>query len=657
MYWLRKFVALCLACLIGTQTLGIMAQDTSALAWDFQVKKQSDTELELQLSSTLPNGWYLYAKQGEIEGVDALSFSFNEGAIVPTQIENLSPSKVIDDKIFSSKATVYQGANTWILCFKFANSKEIPQVLHANINYQRADAEHFLPETVNLDIPLLANNKVVARSLKIPNFNLQNPLVRFTAKGASVDTAENNSYLELFFLGFLGGLLALLTPCVFPMIPLTISFFSKKSNSKRESIRSSLSYGFSIMAIYVALSLPFHILDQLNPNILNSVATSPSLNVVFFVLFVVFAISFFGAFEISLPSSLGTMADSRSRARKGLGIFFMALTLCIVSFSCTGPILGSLLAGSLSNSGGGANALTAGLLGFGFALALPFTLLAFFPHSLAKLPKSGSWMSTFKITLGFFELAFALKFLSNADLIWHWGFLKREIFVGLWVLLGLIYFLYLSGVILKREARKQIGILRNIWALIILGFTIYMALGLPRKPYSQLTLLSGFAPPAFYSVYENQGHCALNLDCVKDYAVALTLAKQTGKPLLLDFTGWACVNCRKMEENVWSDPEIYQLIKDKFILVSLYVDDREKLPASEQIYGYTTSNGLKLNITTVGDKWSTFETENFQNNAQPLYAVLSPAEKLLISPVGYLPEIATYKQWLEQSLQALQAQP
>lgn len=657
MYWLRKFVALCFACLVGAQTLGIMAQDTSALAWNFQVKKQSDTELELQLSSTLPKGWYIYAEAGKIEGVEALSFSFNEGAIVPTQIENLSPIKVIDDKIFASRATVYQGANTWLLRFKFANSKQIPQVLHATINYQKADAEHFLPETINLDIPLLADNKAVARSLKIPNFNLQNPLVRFTAKGASVDTAENNSYLELFFLGFLGGLLALLTPCVFPMIPLTISFFSKKSNSKRESIRSSLSYGLSIMAIYVALSIPFHILDQLNPNILNSVATSPSLNLVFFVLFVVFAISFFGAFEISLPSSLGTMADSRSRARKGLGIFFMALTLCIVSFSCTGPILGSLLAGSLSNSGGGANALTAGLLGFGFALALPFTLLAFFPHSLAKLPKSGSWMSTFKITLGFFELAFALKFLSNADLIWHWGILKREIFVGLWVGLGLTYFLYLSGVILKREQRKQIGILRNIWGLIILGFTIYMALGLPRKPYSQLTLLSGFAPPAFYSVYANQGHCALNLDCVKDYASALTLAKQTGKPLLLDFTGWACVNCRKMEENVWSDPEIYQLIKDKFILVSLYVDDREKLPVSEQIYGYTTANGLKLNITTVGDKWSIFETENFQNNAQPLYAVLSPAEKLLISPVGYLPEIATYKQWLEQSLQALQEQP
>lgn len=629
----------------------LRAEKIEPLSWTSRIEKKNPSEWELHLKTVVPKSWHIYAKS-DVEGVDSLSFKFNEGAIEPVSVRRLFKEATIEDKIFGKKLRVLRGENEWVLLFKFADATQIPASLHTSISYQKADVEHFLPETIDLDIPLLKSNSGAKTSLKIANFNLLNPAVKFSLKGASVDTGLENSYLELFFLGFLGGLLALLTPCVFPMIPLTISFFSKKASSRGDSIRTALGYGLSIIAIYVALSIPFHILDHLNPNILNSVATSPALNLVFFVLFVVFAISFFGAFEISLPSGLGNMADSQSRARKGLGIFFMALTLCIVSFSCTGPILGSLLAGSLSNPSGGANSLTAGLLGFGFALALPFTLLAFFPHSLSKLPKSGSWMSSFKVTLGFFELAFALKFLSNADLIWHWGLLKREIFVGIWVLLGLIYFLYLLGVFSPNAGPRKFWVLRNVWALVILGFSIYMALGLPKKPYSQLTLLSGFAPPAFYSIYANQGHCALGLNCVKDYAEAVALAKQTNKPLLLDFTGWACVNCRKMEENVWSDPAIYQLINEKFILVSLYVDDRKTLPANEQIYAYTTLSGLKVNVVTVGDKWSIFETENFQNNAQPLYAILSPDEKLLISPVGYLPDVAAYKQWLEQGLSA-----
>lgn len=662
MYWLRNFIALGL--LWGGMIMQAADFDqwaskkqTEALQWNPKLEKLSEHEWQLELQTTLPKGWHIYAKSGEIEGVEGVDFSFNDGTLKAAEIRRLSRDTLINDQIFANKATVLLASNTWLIRFKFADAKHVPATLHATIAYQKADAEHFLPETVDLDIPLAANAAAPKSSLKIANFNLENPVVKFVSKGATVGSSGNNSYLELFFLGFLGGLLALLTPCVFPMIPLTISFFSKKASSRQESIRSAISYGLSIIAIYVALSIPFHVLDQLNPNILNSVATSPSLNLVFFGLFLVFAISFFGAFEISLPSSLGNMADSQSRARKGLGIFFMALTLSIVSFSCTGPILGSLLAGSLSNSGGGANALTAGLLGFGFALALPFTLLAFFPHSLAKLPKSGAWMSSFKVTLGFFELAFALKFLSNADLIWHWGILKREIFVGLWVLLGLVYFSYLFGLWLSAAERRKLGLLRKTWGLLIIGFTLYMALGLPKKPYSQLSLLSGFAPPAFYSIYAHDGDCVLNLNCEHDYAQALAVARKTGKPILIDFTGWACVNCRKMEENVWSNPEVYQLIRDNFILLSLYVDDRASLPAAEQIYGYQSASGLKLNIVTVGDKWSTFETENFHNNAQPLYAVLSPDEKLLISPVGYMPDIASYKQWLEQSLQALHSRP
>lgn len=657
MYLFRGLLVFCLLSInVSSIVVDKLWANDIPKSWTFQIEKRTATDINLHLKIVLPKDWYIYVKAGKNNDIDTLSFSFNDGKIVPSSIRKLVNETVVEDKIFTGKSRVLVRENEWILSFKFADPDKIPAILHANISYQLANAEYFLPENIDINIPINADAIVSSGSLWIENFNLHDPVVNFSYKGASVDGEANNSYLELFFLGFLGGILALLTPCVFPMIPLTISFFSKKTNSRRESIQTAILYGLSIILIYVALSIPFHILDHLNPNILNSIATSPLLNLVFFVLFIVFAISFFGAFEISLPSGLGNMADSQSRTRKGLGIFFMALTLCIVSFSCTGPILGSLLAGSLSNPVGGAKVLSAGLFGFGFALALPFTLLAFFPHSLAKLPKSGSWMSTFKVTLGFFELAFALKFLSNSDLIWHWGILKREIFVGIWVILGLAYFLYLIGAFSGRLKNRRILSLRNLWALIILLFSIYMSLGLPSKPYSKLTLLSGFAPPAFYSIYANQGHCVLNLNCVKDYSEGLILAKKTKKPLLLDFTGWACVNCRKMEENIWSDPAVYELIKENFILVSLYVDDRETLPANQQIYGYKTLSGLKTDIVNIGDKWSIFETENFQNNAQPLYAILSPEEKLLISPVGYLPDVFAYKRWLEQGLQAFNNQ-
>lgn len=657
MYLFRGLLVFCLLSInISSLVVDKLWANDIPKSWTFQIEKRTATDINLHLKIVLPKDWYIYVKAGKNNDIDTLNFSFNDGKIVPSSIRKLVNETVVEDKIFTGKSRVLVRENEWILSFKFADPDKIPAILHANISYQLANAEYFLPENIDINIPINADAIVSSGSLRIENFNLHDPVVNFSYKGASVDGEANNSYLELFFLGFLGGILALLTPCVFPMIPLTISFFSKKTNSRRESIQTAILYGLSIILIYVALSIPFHILDHLNPNILNSIATSPLLNLVFFVLFIVFAISFFGAFEISLPSGLGNMADSQSRTRKGLGIFFMALTLCIVSFSCTGPILGSLLAGSLSNPVGGAKVLSAGLFGFGFALALPFTLLAFFPHSLAKLPKSGSWMSTFKVTLGFFELAFALKFLSNSDLIWHWGILKREIFVGIWVILGLAYFLYLIGVFSGGLKHRRILSLRNLWALIILLFSIYMSLGLPSKPYSKLTLLSGFAPPAFYSIYANQGHCVLNLNCVKDYSEGLILAKKTKKPLLLDFTGWACVNCRKMEENIWSDPAVYELIKENFILVSLYVDDRETLPANQQIYGYKTISGLKTDIVNIGDKWSIFETENFQNNAQPLYAILSPEEKLLISPVGYLPDVSAYKRWLEQGLQAFNNQ-
>jgi thiol:disulfide interchange protein DsbD len=369
------------------------------------------------------------------------------------------------------------------------------------------------------------------------------------------------------------------------------------------------------------------------------------------VIFIVFALSFFGLFEITLPSSLSGRADAKAGTGNIIGIFFMALTLAIVSFSCTGPILGSLLVGSLT---GGAVQLTAGMGGFGLALALPFTLFALFPNWLSSLPKSGGWLNSVKVVLGFIEVALAVKFLSNADLVMHWGLLKREVFIGIWVLAGAGTTLYLLGVI-KFPHDSPVKKLSNgrITLAVIFGIiTIYLVPGLTNTKMANLKLISGFPPPLYYSIYQS-GECILNLNCSHDYEEGLKMARAENKPMLLDFTGYACVNCRRMEENVWSDPEVYKTMKEKFIIVSLYVDDKKKLPAARQ-FTYTTREGTQKEIISVGDKWATFETENFKNNAQPLYAIVNGDEILMNNPVGYTPVIKEYKAWLQCGLDAFE---
>lgn len=625
------------------------AQNSIQLQWNASLNQLDSTHYEVLVEAGIPEYAYMYSAESGLTDVDTPSFVFNEGALQPVQISREGALQPVYDSVFSKSIQALRGTVLWRFVFE---QRERIKKIKTKVVYNVAAGSLFLPDDVVLTaFGAGAQDGNKMSSLKIPTIDIAHPRVVFDA-GATAQAASDSGGWALFFLGFLGGLLALLTPCVFPMIPLTISFFSKSAASRKASVQMSLLYGMSIVFIYLLAAAPFHLLDKLNPNILNSVATSPLLNLIFFLLFVFFAFSFFGFYDITLPSGLGNMADSRSRGKKHIGIFFMALTLCIVSFSCTGPILGSLLAGSLSNAEGGAMALTWGLLGFGVALALPFTLIAFFPHSMNALPKSGSWMNTFKVSLGFLELAFAFKFLSNTDLIWHWGLLKREVFVLFWVLIGVLYLLYLVGVVPIYGRASKISWGRKITALAVLAFTVYMALALPKRPLTRLALLSGFAPPEFYSIYTKESDCALGLRCVTDYEEALVLSKQFDKPILLDFTGWACVNCRKMEEHVWAQPEVYELMKNEFILLSLYVDDRRKLPVEEQIERYVTADGLETEVVTVGDKWSLFETENFHNNAQPLYAVLSSEGQLLISPVGYLPEAATYKKWLETALDA-----
>jgi thiol:disulfide interchange protein DsbD len=369
------------------------------------------------------------------------------------------------------------------------------------------------------------------------------------------------------------------------------------------------------------------------------------------VVFILFALSFFGLYEITLPSSFSNKADSRSGTGNIIGIFFMALTLAIVSFSCTGPILGSLLVGSLT---GGAVQLTAGMAGFGLALALPFTLFALFPNWLNSLPKSGGWLSDVKVVLGFIEVGLAIKFLSNADLVMHWGLLKREVFIAVWIACGLGITLYLLNVVRFPfdSPMERPGKLRFFFAAVFAASTIYLVPGLTNTKYANLTYISGFPPPLCYSVYDNPANCK-DLKPIKDYEEALLRSKAENKPVLIDFTGYACVNCRRMEENVWTNEEIKSLMSEKFILVSLYVDDKKKLPAANQ-FTYTTKEGSKKEIITVGDKWATFQTENFRNNAQPLYAILNSEEKLMNFPVGYTPSIKEYKSWLLCGLDAFE---
>jgi thiol:disulfide interchange protein DsbD len=453
----------------------------------------------------------------------------------------------------------------------------------------------------------------------------------------------------IFGLGFLGGLIALLTPCVFPMIPLTVSYFTKHTKKKTSGIFQASLYGFYIVLIYFLLSLPFHLFDSVDPQILNTIATNIWLNIAFFLVFVFFAFSFFGYYELTLPSSWSTKMDSfSSKVGGGLGIFFMALTLAIVSFSCTGPILGGLLGSTTLAEGDVANNLSAGMLGFGVALALPFALFALFPAWLTSLPKSGGWMDTVKVFLGFLELALAFKFLSNADLVGNWGIFKREIFLGIWILLFVLLALYLFGVIRfpHEGPRQKLSKTRKTIGLLTAGFTIYLALG--TFNITSLKLLSGFPPPDFYSVVEKDNNCPLGLNCFKDFEEGLAYAKKENKPILLDFTGWACVNCRKMEENVWSEPDIYEMLNEDYVLISLYIDDRKFLPENER-FNYKFDSGRVKSIESIGEKWGTFQTLNFGAASQPYYVLLSPDLEVLNSSIQNA-DSETYRTWLKLGL-------
>ena len=596
--------------------MAVAQTEEEPVIWTTSVDRISKNVITLQFDATIAEQWHLYSLEEFDDGPLPTEFTFVFDSL-QIQLEGKTTSgtpKRAFDEIFQIDLPFFDNEAQFTQRFTLLdpNAKQIS----GEINYQACDDRVCIFRTEPFQIMLDGSEATVAK-VELTTVDLaRSKTLTLSLKNkayltSSIDPADDTSpFLKLFLLGFLGGLIALLTPCVFPMIPLTVSFFLKQGNSLRQGILNALLYGFFIVVIYVLLSLPFHFLDSLNPEILNTISTNVPLNLVFFGVFVFFAFSFFGYYELTLPSSWGSATDEGSNRNGIIGIFFMALTLAIVSFSCTGPILGSLLAGSLTAEGG-AMQLTAGMTGFGFALAMPFALFALFPNALNALPKSGGWMTTIKVILGFLELALALKFLSNADLVSHWGLLKREVFIGIWTLLAFGLTLYLFGIFrFPHDVKGPLSKSRYALAGLSLVLTAYLFMGLVSKE-NTLKPLSGFPPPAFYSIYEKENDCPLGLDCYKDFEQGLAAARLQNKPILLDFTGWACVNCRKVEENVWSEPAIFKLLNEELVLISLYVDDRTALPITQQ-FNFQYPDGRIREINTIGEQWATFQSLNFK---------------------------------------------
>jgi len=650
---IQKVLLLCLFAI--SFSFNIYAQELQPTKWESSIEKISDTEYNLIFKANIDSGWSIYSQKSNGGFAPTTFFDFknqenNYKLIGETSEPNVEP---IYDKIFEEDVVKFKKKAVFQQKIKLLNSNF--KQIEVSVDYQTCDdSKCILGEntfSLSLDGSAIKKKEVIIdEKSKQLSENLNINVSGWDKY--EVQTVEEQSNLSIFFLGFLGGLIALLTPCVFPMIPLTVSFFTKSASDSKKGLFNSILYGFFIFLIYVLLSIPFHLLDSLDPEILNNISTNVTLNIIFFVVFLAFAFSFFGYYELTLPQSWSAAMDSKANKIGGfIGVFFMALTLAIVSFSCTGPIFGTLLGSSLT-ADGGAMQLTMGMSGFGLALALPFTLFAMFPKWLNSLPKSGGWLNTVKVVLGFIELALALKFLSNADLVEHWGILKREVFIGLWIIIGIGLALYLFGKIKfpHDSPLQKLSKYRITTGILVIAFIIYLIPGLTNTKYANLKLLSGFPPPMFYSLYDKASECPLDLNCYKDLKEGITAAKLENKPILLDFTGWACVNCRKMEEQVWSESEVYDILLDKYVIISLYVDDKKELSEDEQ-FQYLRANGTVKDIDTVGDKWGTLQTINFKNNSQPYYILLDHNMKLLNVTSGYESNTDAYLEWLKTGLE------
>ena len=622
------------------------AQDIEPVEWEYDVNKINDTEYNISFSASILDGWKLYSQFSPDEGALPTSFRFinNISDFEADELFNEDDYIVGFDNVFKMDLFYYENEANFNQNIKLLD-KDLNQI-KVEIDYSSCDDELciFRNETFNV----VFDNSII--TTESDNVTLED-VRRYSALELDLDKSnydsnnfiEKSNYFEIFIFGLIAGFLALLTPCVFPMIPLTVSYFIDESKLSYSGAISASLYGGFIVLIYILLSIPFHVFDSLNPNILNTISTNVYVNITFFVVFILFAISFFGYFDIVIPSNIISGSEKKSDKGGIIGIFFMSLTLALVSFSCTGPILGSLLAGSLSSAQSGATQLTYGMFGFGVALAFPFTLLAFYPKYLSLIPKSGIWLKKLKVSLGFIELALAFKFLSNADLVEGWGILKREIFILIWVVIFLSMSLYLFGSYFGRLKFNY----KSISGWVFLLFSFFLLSGIYDS--KNVRLLSGILPPEFYSVEEKQNECPLGLNCFKNYDEGKEYAIENNKIILLDFTGWACANCRRMEENVWSKPKIFELLDNNYVIISLYVDDRTELSDNEK-FKYINKSGRIQYINNIGRRWSLFQQINFNNASQPYYVAMLPSGKILSEPIQFTSD-KKFQNWLETSIE------
>ncbi|MCU4188352.1 thioredoxin family protein [Flavobacterium sp. HXWNR29] len=659
-------------------TFFAQGQIINPVKWKTKIVQKSATEFELVMDATIENEWHMYSQFTPENGPLPTVFNYKnaKGNFDLVGKTKESPYKKVYNDIFEVDEYYFAKTAQFKQIIKVTNPKlkEVKvyveyQVCKEQCIQQDATFTFKLPEikvedVASTNVISTDTTTITTDTATVETADAEKPIKEVTSTLAP-NEEKKNGWL-LFLATLLAGILVTFTPCVFPMIPMTVSFFLKQSahGDKKKGRFNALMYGFFIVLIYVLISLPFHIFEGISEDVFYEVSTNPYLNLFFFAVFTIFAISFLGAFEITIPSSLANKVDNASNKGGLIGIFFMALTLIIVSFSCTGPALGLVIGGALSTDGG-ATLLTIAMLGFGVGLAFPFMIFALFPSMMGNLPKSGGWLNTVKVVFGFIELALAFKFFSMADLVMDWHILERETFIAIWVALFLGLALYLFGKItLPHDSPlSHISVGRLLLGLLSLTFAVYLIPGLWGAP---LNVISGFPPPMSYSESPNGVGAKNSIEsnsssgeelpehaqygphkivAFHDYDEGLAYAKKVNKPVLIDFTGVTCVNCRRMEELVWAKPEILNILKNDVVLISLYVDDRKELPKDEV---YTTKSGKE--ITTYGKKWSDLAITKYKANIQPYYILMAHDESNLNQPVGYTPDVEEYKTWLKEGI-------
>jgi len=627
------------------------SQILDPVKWSTRIKRISDTEFDIFYKAKIDKGWHIYSQDEVKDGPVPTTITFlnKKNSYELNGKTREGKGHTAYEEVFDAEVKYFENRAIFKQKIKFNEKKAL---VVSKLEYMACnDGQCLPPEIVKFNFSYENGDLIIATESQTGELEKE-----------SSDKGESRGLLTIFFLAFLSGFAALLTPCVFPMIPMTVSFFTKQSKSKAAGVRNAVTYGVFIILIYVFLGAV--VTWVFGADALNALSTNVWFNIIFFVLLIVFAFSFLGAFEIMLPNSWANKVDRQADRGGMIGIFFMALALAIVSFSCTGPIVGTLLVEAASKGG---IAPFVGMFGFSLALALPFTLFAMFPGWLNSLPKSGGWLNTVKVVLGFLELGLAFKFLSNADLVVQGHYLEREVFIAIWIaIFGALSFYLFGKIQLPHDSPlKHISVGRLVLGLLTLTFTIYLIPGLWGAP---LKLISGFPPPMHYSESPygvgftklgsgGAAHAELpegahlgphDIVAFHDYETGLAYAKKIGKPILIDFTGHACVNCRKMEERVWSEPEIFNKLNKDVVLISLYVDDKRDLPKEQQYVSETTGKEIR----TIGNKWSDFQAVKYKANAQPYYVLVDTKENNLIEPVGYTSDVEEYNTWLKTGIES-----